>query len=96
MTVFTFWMFLSRKNESGNEVGAMKKAKAQEALRIAKDLAKTAKSSVDFHNAFFGIGGRFGELFPDRAEREAFAKSAEYREIVQLRAALRQEDKAAR
>jgi hypothetical protein len=88
-------MFLSRESGSENEVEAMKKTKAQEALRIAKELAKKAKSSVDFHNAFFGIGGRFGELFPERAEREAFGKTPEYREIVQLRAALRQVDKAA-
>ena len=73
----------------------MRKAKAQKALHIAKELAKTAKSSVDFHNAFFGIGGRFGELFPERAERQAFLKTPEYQEIFQMRAALRQPDKAA-
>ena len=73
----------------------MNSTKAQEALRIAKDLAKHAKSATDFHNAFFGIGGRFGELFPERAEREAFGKSPEYQEIVRLRAALRESRKAA-
>jgi hypothetical protein len=68
---------------------------AQEALRIARELAKEAKSATDFHNAFFGIGGKFGELFPIRAEREAFARTPEYREIVRLRAALPQWEKAA-
>ena len=73
----------------------MKKTKAQEALRIARDLAKHAKSATDFHNAFFGIGGQFGELFPDRAEREAFGRTPEYREIVRMRAELRKAQKVA-
>ena len=34
---------------------------AQEALRIAQEMVKHAKSATDFHNAFFGIGGKFGE-----------------------------------
>jgi hypothetical protein len=66
----------------------MNKKKAQEALKIAKELAKAAKSATDFHNAFFGIGGKFGELFTERAERQAFLKTPEYREIFQIRAAM--------
>jgi hypothetical protein len=73
----------------------MKKTKAQDALLIAQALAKNAKSAVDWHNAFFGIGGKFGELFPTRAEREAFAKTPEYREIQRLRTALDHADKVA-
>ena len=73
----------------------MKRSKEQEAMRIAKELAKEAKSSVDFHNAFFGIGGRFGELFPERGEREAFAKTTEYQQILELRSELRIAEKAA-
>jgi hypothetical protein len=73
----------------------MNKKRAQEALQIAQHLAKQAKSSVDLHNAFFGVGGKFGQLFPTRAEREAFAKTPEYREILRLRANLAQADKAA-
>jgi hypothetical protein len=68
---------------------------AQEALRIARELAQCAKSGTDFHNAFFGIGGKLGELFPTRAEREAFARTPEYQEIVRLRAALPQRETAA-
>ncbi|MCI0640499.1 MAG: hypothetical protein L0Y72_29655 [Gemmataceae bacterium] len=49
-------------------------------------MAKSAKSATDFHNAFFGVGGKFGELFPERAEREAFLKTRQYREIFQIRA----------
>lgn len=73
----------------------MDQAKAHEALRIAQELAKQAKSAVDLHNAFFGVGGRFAELFPTRAEREEFATTPEYREILRLRTALPQADKVA-
>jgi len=71
------------------------KKKAQRALLVAKQLAKKAKSSVDFHNAFFGIGGKFGELFPTRAERDAFLKTPEYREIFRMRAELPNSEKVA-
>jgi hypothetical protein len=73
----------------------MDPAKAQQALEIARELAKQARSATDLHNAFFGVGGKFGELFPTRAEREEFATTAEYQEILRLRAALPQSDKAA-
>ena len=73
----------------------MNKIKAQQALAIAKQLVKKAKSFVDFHNAFFGIGGKFGELFPTCAERPAFLKTPEYREIFQMRAELRKANKTA-
>lgn len=69
--------------------------KALQALQIARELAKHAKSSVDLHNAFFGIGGKFGELFPTFAEREEFAKTPEYQEIRRLRAELQRMEKAA-
>jgi hypothetical protein len=51
--------------------------------------------TANLHNAFFGINGKFSESFPTRAEREAFAKTPEYQEIVRLRAALPQCEKAA-
>jgi len=73
----------------------MNKQKLQESLKLAKELAKTAKSPTDFHNAFFGVGGKFGELFPERAEREAFLKTPQYREIFQMRAALAKPDQVA-
>ena len=66
----------------------MSKTKAQQALEIARELAREAKSATDLHNAFFGIGGKFGELFPTRAEREAFVQTAEYQEILRLRSSL--------
>ena len=73
----------------------MNSAKAQDTLLIARELAKQSKSAVDFHNAFFGVGGKFSELFPTRDERERFAQTAEYREILHLRACLAQPEKAA-
>lgn len=73
----------------------MKKTKAARALQIAKKLARRAKSATDLHNAFFGIGGKFGELFPTRAERESFAQTQEYQEILRIRTELREKEKAA-
>jgi hypothetical protein len=73
----------------------MDSTKGQLALRIAQEMAKQAGSATDFHNAFFGIGGKFGELFPTRSERESFARTPEYQEIVRLRAALPASDRAA-
>jgi phage anti-repressor protein len=73
----------------------MDHAKAQEALLIAQKLTKQVTSATDLHNAFFGVGGKFAELFPTRSEREAFAKTSEYQEILRLRAAMAQLEKAA-
>jgi ssDNA-specific exonuclease RecJ len=73
----------------------MSDAKPQEALRIAEEVARQSKSATDFHNIYFGIGGKFGELFPTRPEREAFAKTPEYQAILRLRAALTQTEKVA-
>jgi hypothetical protein len=66
----------------------MDSEKVKEAIRVARELARTSQTATDFHNDFFGIYGKFGELFPERAEREAFFETPEYQEIVRLRAAL--------
>lgn len=73
----------------------MDQSKAQKALEIVRELAKTAESATDLHNAFFGIGGEFGKLFPTRTEREAFAKTPEYEEIVRIRVEMRERERAA-
>ena len=73
----------------------MEQSKIQEALQIAKEIAKKCKSERDFHNAFFGIYGKFGEMFPTRAEREEFIKTPEYQEILALRTELSRMEKAA-
>jgi hypothetical protein len=59
----------------------MTKKKAQEALKVAKAAGE--------------VGGKFGDLFPERAEREAFLKTPEYEEIFQMRAALAKSDPVA-
>jgi hypothetical protein len=84
----------SPKNANASEADAMNKTKAPQALHIAQNLARQVRSSVDLHNTFFGLGGNFGELFPTRAKRAAFAKTPEYREILRLRANLAQAVKA--
>jgi hypothetical protein len=66
----------------------MAKTKAQQALEFVREEAKCSSSDTDLHNAFFGNGGKFGQLFPTRAQREAFAKTPEYEEIVRIRASL--------
>ena len=66
----------------------MAKSKAQQALEFVREEAKQSPSDTDLHNAFFGNGGKFGQLFPTRQEREAFAQTPEYREIVRIRASL--------
>jgi phage anti-repressor protein len=73
----------------------MDEDKAQEALQFVKDAAAKSESATDLHNAFFGVGGKFGELFPTRAQRERFLETAEYQEICRIRESLRQREKAA-
>ncbi len=58
--------------------------KATDALEFAREAAKTAKTWVELSNAIFGIGGKFGELFPTQSERVEFTKTPEYREIQEL------------
>jgi hypothetical protein len=68
--------------------------KAQTALRFVRDFAARGASATDVHNAFFGNGGKFGELFPTRAEREAFFETPEYQQIKQIRLSLRNSESA--
>jgi len=69
--------------------------KAQEALQFVRDAAAKSESATDLHNAFFGIGGKFGELFPTRTQRADFLETSEYQEICRIRESLRQGEKAA-
>lgn len=66
----------------------MAKSKARQALEFVQAEAKRSASATDLHNAFFGNGGEFGKLFPTRELRDAFMRTPEYREIVEIRAAL--------
>lgn len=67
---------------------AVARSKAQIALEFVREEAKRSSSDTDLHNAFFGNGGKFGQLFPNREEREAFAKTPEYEQIVRIRESL--------
>jgi len=73
----------------------MEKSKAQQALEFVKEQASRGLSATDLHNVFFGNGGELGKLFPERAEREAFFETEEYRQIYEIRQSLRAKEKAA-
>lgn len=66
----------------------MAKSKAQQALDYVREIAPLCETETDLHNAFFGIGAKFGQLFPTREEREAFFKSPEFEEIDKIRDSL--------
>lgn len=70
----------------------MAKSKARLALEFFQREAERADSPTDLHNAFFGNGAEYGKLFPTRAEREAFAKTREYKEIVRIQDAFDEEE----
>jgi hypothetical protein len=74
----------------------MAKSKAQQALEFYKQQASTCDSERDLHNLMFGIGGKVGELFPTRADREAFFASPEFAEIDRIRDAFDAKPKRAR
>jgi len=72
----------------------MEKSEAQQALEFVKQHAATGAGATDVHNAFFGNGGRCIELFPTRAERDAFMETDEYQEICRIRLELRAREKS--
>jgi len=61
------------------------KSRAQELLTLARKLAETPGLTwVEANNAVYGPGGPFARLFPRAADRVAFAKTEESRDIDQL------------
>lgn len=72
----------------------MSTTRAQQALKVFQELAQQADSATDLHNAFFGIGGKLGQMFPTREGREAFAQTPEYAEIVRIKTEMRQQESA--
>jgi hypothetical protein len=72
----------------------MIQSKAEQALLFVREIAQGGASAIDVHNAFFGNGGKFAELFPTRAEREPFLETPEYREICRIRSAMRRSQKS--
>lgn len=59
-------------------------AKAAQALKFAKERAAHASDWVELHNALFGIGGKATELFANEAERTAFSRTEQYKQILAL------------
>src|SRR5437773_8282911 len=60
-------------------------SRAQELLTLARKLAETPGLTwVEANNAVYGPGGPFARLFPSVADRLAFAKSDESKEIDAL------------
>jgi hypothetical protein len=64
------------------------KSKARQAIAFVRREARRCETATDLHNAFFGNGGKFGQLFTTREERTAFLQTPEYLEIVEIRDAL--------
>lgn len=63
--------------------------KAAEAVVIARAAAAKATTWDELWNAVYGIGAPLGELFPTQAEREAFARTEESRQIDEMLEKLR-------
>jgi len=66
------------------------KSKSQQALEFFREQASQCKTARQLHNSFFGIGGKLSELFPTRAERDAFWRTPEFQEIDRIREAFDQ------
>lgn len=64
------------------------KTHAKELLEIARNAAKTAKAWPELHNAVYGIGGPYSQLFPTLRARTAFSKTPEHKAIAKLIASL--------
>ena len=59
-------------------------ARAADVLRTAESAAKSAGNWIELHNALFGIGGAATLEFTTDADRTAFAKTDEFRRIMDL------------
>lgn len=59
-------------------------SKARELLTFARSRAKEARDWIELHNALFGIGGKATELFPTEAERTAFSRMPECKQVHAL------------
>jgi hypothetical protein len=59
-------------------------ARAREALAFARRLKAEGKNWLEAHNSLYGLGGKCASLFPTRADRTEFLKSAESRLIGEV------------
>src|SRR5260370_4350586 len=58
--------------------------KARQVLEFAQQRASEAADWMELSNALFAPGGKATEAFPTPAERTAFCKTAEYKQILDL------------
>ena len=63
-------------------------ARGRELLAFAEEQKRAGLNWVQANNALYGPGGKFMQLFPSRAERTAFANSAEDKRLTNLLASL--------
>lgn len=54
------------------------------AVEFVREKARTTDNWVELHNAFFGVGGKLMELFPQKQARLRFAASPEFKEITEM------------
>jgi hypothetical protein len=59
-------------------------AKAREVLAFARETAKQVADWIELDMALFGVHGKASELFATEAERAAFTRTAECKEIYAL------------
>jgi hypothetical protein len=59
-------------------------AKARQVLAFAQEKAKQAADWVELHLALFAVDGKATKLFPTEAERAAFLRTAQYKQILAL------------
>jgi hypothetical protein len=59
-------------------------AKARQVLAFAEQRAKQAADRTELFNALFGVNGKATELFPTEAERAAFLRTKERKQISAL------------
>ena len=59
-------------------------AKAGQLLAFAEERARHGTDWVELHNALFGLGGKASELFTNKSERTAFARTAACKKIFAL------------
>lgn len=57
------------------------KTPAQQFLEFAQAQAKQATTAIELHNAIYGNGAKFSQLFPTQRARTLFFESAEYKTI---------------
>lgn len=66
------------------------RVKAQQVLEFARRRAATAADRIELSNALYSPDGKATELFATEAERTAFCRTKEYKEILALMATLPQ------